>query len=83
LVLLDTGATGIFMKRTALNNILHYIKKNNIQVKGRYAQSHIPEIALLNIKPPDFCNNFTVTIEAYVKEETIGYHDIILGVRFI
>jgi hypothetical protein len=83
LSLLDTGATGIFIKRTALNNILHHIKKTNIHVKGRYAQSQIHEVALLNIKLPDFYNSCTVTVEAYVEEESIGRHDIILGVRFI
>jgi hypothetical protein len=81
--LLNTGATGIFIKRTTLNNILHCIKKTNIHVKGRYAQSHIHEVALLNIKLPDFYNSCTVTVEAYVEEESIGRHDIILGVRFI
>jgi hypothetical protein len=81
--LLDTGSTGIFIKWTALNNILHHIKKTNIHVKGRYAQSHIHDVALLNIKLPDFYNSRTVTVEAYVEEETIGRHDIILGVRFI
>jgi hypothetical protein len=40
-------------------------------------------VSLLNIKLPDFYNSYTVTVEAYLEEETIGRHDIILGVRFI
>jgi hypothetical protein len=81
--LLDTGATGIFVKRTALNNIHHQIKPTNIRVKGRYAQSRINEIALLDIKLPDFYNSRTATIQAYVEDEVMGHHDIIFGVRFI
>jgi hypothetical protein len=83
LSLLDTGATGIFINWTALNNILHHIKKTNIHFKGRYAQSHFHEAVLLNIKLPDFYNSRTVTVKAYMEEESIGRHDIILGVRFI
>jgi hypothetical protein len=37
LSLLDAGATGIFVKRTALENIEHQIKNINIQIKGQYA----------------------------------------------
>ena len=81
--LLDTGATGIFVKRAALKNIEHEIKNINIQVKGRYALSHLKEIALFDIKLPDFYNSRTVSIRAYVEEEAVGRHDIILGIRFI
>ena len=55
--LLDTGATGIFVKRAALKNIEHEIKNINIQVKGRYALSHLKEIALFDIKLADFYNS--------------------------
>jgi hypothetical protein len=77
------GASGIFVKRTALNNIHHQIKPTNIRVKGRYAQSRINEIALLDMKLPDFYNSQTVTIQAYVEDKIVGRHDIIFGVRFI
>ena len=81
--LLDTGATGIFVKRTALKNIEHQVKKINIQVKGRYALSHLKEVALFNIKLPDFYNSHIISVRAYVEEEAVGRHDIILGIRFI
>ena len=81
--LLDTGATGIFIKQAALNNLQHQIKQTNIHVKGRYAKLKITQIALFDIKLPDFYNSRTVSIQAYVKEDVVGRHDIILGVRFI
>jgi hypothetical protein len=46
-------------------------------VKGRYAQSRINEIALLDIKFLDFYNSHTVTIQAYVEDKVVGRHDII------
>ena len=70
--LLDTGATGIFVKRAALKNIEYEIKNINIQVKGRYALSHLKEIALFDIKLPDFYNGQTVSIRVYVEEEAVG-----------
>jgi hypothetical protein len=80
--LLDTGATGIFIKRVALQDINHQIKKINIQVKGQYDMSHLKEIAFFDIKLPDFYNSRTISIRAYVEEETVGHHDIILGMQF-
>jgi hypothetical protein len=80
--LLDTGATGIFLKRTALQNIEHEIKNINIQVKCGYAPLHLKEIAFFDIKLPDFYNSRTISIRAYVEEDAVGRHDIILGIRF-
>jgi predicted aspartyl protease len=81
--LLDTGATGIFVKRNALENFDHKITKTNIQVKGRYAQSILKEIAHFAIKLPNFYNSRTVDIQAYVEDEAVGQHDIVLGIKFI
>jgi hypothetical protein len=81
--LLDTGATGIFVKRMALKNIDHHLKEVNIQVKGRYAHSHLKQVAFFNIQLPDFCHSRSISIKAYVEEESIGRHDIVLGTRFI
>ena len=81
--LLDTGATGIFIKRTALKNFDHKINKTNVQVKGRYAFSNIKEVASFTIRLPDFCSNKTIDVQAYIEDEVIGRHDIILGIRFI
>jgi hypothetical protein len=61
----------------------HKIKKTNVQVKDRYALSSPIEIASLTIKLPDFCNNKTIDIQAYIKDKTVGRHGIIKGIRFI
>jgi hypothetical protein len=61
--LLDTGATGIFVKRTALNSIHHQIKPTNIRVKGRYAQSHINEIALLTLSSTKVTTKVTTKVK--------------------
>jgi hypothetical protein len=61
----------------------HQIKPTNIRVKASYTQSGINEIALLDVKPPDFYNSQTVTIQAYVEDKVVGCHAIIFGVRFI
>jgi hypothetical protein len=37
----------------------------------------------LTIKLPDFCSNKTVEIQAYIEDEVIGRHKIILGIQFI
>jgi hypothetical protein len=53
------------------------------QVKGRYSQSHITQIALFRIKLSDFCNHKTIIVQAYVENKVFGHHNIILGVQFI
>ena len=66
------------LKETPRKTFDHQIKKIDIQVKGQYALSHLKEIALL----PDFCNSHTIEICACEEEETIGRHDVILGICF-
>jgi glutaredoxin-related protein len=78
--LLDNGDTGIFVEQNALENFDHEITKTNIQVKGRYVQLILKEIAHLAIKLPNFYNSRTVNIQAYVKDEVVGQHDIVLGI---
>jgi hypothetical protein len=80
---LDTGATGIFVKRNALGNFNHEITKIKIQVKGRYAQSTLKEVAHFAIKLPDVCNSRPVDVQANVEDEVVGQHDIVLGIKFI
>jgi hypothetical protein len=67
---LDTGAIGIFVQQTALDNIQHQIKPTNMS-KDRYTQSCIIEIALFDIKLSDFYNSPTVAIQACVEEEAV------------
>ena len=81
--LLDTGATSIFIKRSALKNVTCDISPANIKVKGRYSTSQIKEIVTFKIKLPDFCESRSVNIKAYVEDTSIERHDIVLGVRFI
>ena len=81
--LLDTGATSIFIKRSALKNVTCDISPANIKVKGRYSTSQIKEIASFKIKLPDFCGSRSVIIKAYVEDTSIGRHDIVLGIRYI
>jgi len=55
-----------------LKNFEQIIKKTNVQVKGRYALSNVKEIASLSVKLPDFCNNKTINIQAYIEDEVVG-----------
>ena len=81
--LLDTGATGTFVKREALKGIDHQVEQVNLKVKGRYSHSQLKEIAIFDIKLPDFCGSRRATVRAYIEENSIGRHDIVLGIRFI
>jgi hypothetical protein len=81
--LLDTRATGSFIKQSVLKTIQHKIQPVDVQVKGRYSQSHITQIASFKIKLPDFCNHKPIMVQDYVENKVVGFHDIILGVRFI
>jgi hypothetical protein len=83
LELLDTGATGIFIKKNALKDVMHTIQKIDLKVKGRYSQSSLKEVATFDIKLPDFCSSCSITIQAYVEDASIGWHDIVLELRFI
>jgi hypothetical protein len=58
----DTGATGSFIKQSVLKTIQHKIHLVDFQVKGRYSQSHITQIASFEIKLPDFCNHKTIMV---------------------
>jgi hypothetical protein len=64
--LLDTGATGIFVKRKALKGIDHQVEQVNLEVKGRYPQSQLKEIAIFDIKLPDFCGSRSATVRACI-----------------
>jgi hypothetical protein len=81
--LLDTGATGTFIKRSALKNFTHQIRKVKLQAKGRYALSNLQEMASFTISLPDFSSNRSIDVEAYVEDDVVGRHDIILGIRVI
>jgi hypothetical protein len=81
--LLDTGATGIFIKRKALSKTEHQVKHMSLKVKGRYSQSHLKQISIFDIRLPDYCGNCCVTAHAYVEDESIGRHDIVVGMGVI
>jgi hypothetical protein len=66
--LFDTGAMGSFIKQSLLKTIQHNIQPVDIQVKGRYSQSHINQIASFEIKLLDFCNHKTIIFQAYVEK---------------
>jgi hypothetical protein len=83
LVLLDTGAMGSFIKLSVLKTIQHKIQPVDVQVKGRYSQSHITQIASFKIKLPDFCYHKTIMVQACVENKVVGHHDIIFGIWFI
>ncbi len=74
--LLETGATGIFIERAALKNV----RPRQMQICPLSSKK---EISSLTIKLPDFCNNKTTDIQAYIKGEAVGRHDIIKGTRVI
>jgi hypothetical protein len=77
--LLDTGATGVFSKQNALSQIEHQIEQVNLKVKGHYSQSHLKQMATFIIKFPDFCGSRHITVCAYVEDNSIGRHNIALG----
>jgi hypothetical protein len=81
--LLDTGATGIFVKREAFKGIVHQVEQVNFKVKGRFSHPQLKEIAIFDMILPDFCGSHHVTIRAYIEENSIGRYDIVLGIRFI
>lgn len=81
--LLDTGDTGIFVKRKSLKGIDHQVEKVNLRVKGRYSQTQLKEIAIFDIKLPDLCGGHQATVCVYLEENSIGYHDIVLKIQFI
>jgi hypothetical protein len=68
--LLDTGATGVFIKQNALSQIEHQIEQVSLKVKGRYSQSHLKQMATLIIKLPGFCGSCHITVCAYVEDNS-------------
>jgi hypothetical protein len=74
---------GSFIKQSLLKTIQHKIQPVDVQVKGRYSQSHITQIASFKIKLSDFCNYKIIMVQAHVENKVIGRHEIILGVQFI
>jgi hypothetical protein len=77
------GATGTFIKRSAIKNFTHQIRKVKVQAKGIYALSNLQELASFTISLPDFPSSRSIDVEAYVEDDVVGRHDIILGIRVI
>ena len=80
--LLDSGASGTHIKRRALRNVNYTSTRVNVNVNGRYATSKISEMVEFEGQLTDFCESRTVKIRAYVDENAVGDHDLILGSRF-
>jgi hypothetical protein len=74
---------GSFIKQSVLKTIQHKIQPVDVQVIGRYSQSHITQIASFKIKLPDYCNHKAIMVQANVENKVVGRHDIILDVQFI
>jgi hypothetical protein len=53
----------------------------NVQVRGRYSSVTATKMATFKVQLPDFCNSKTITLRAYVDDDPVGVHDIILGTR--
>ena len=79
---MDSGATNIHIKRKSLKGIKYTVTKVNVKVKGRYSSSTIREMAEFQCRLPDFCGSRIVTIKAYIDEDAVGYHDLVLGQKF-
>ena len=80
--LLDTGAGGVHIKRSALKNTRHIIQNVNFEVTGRYSKRMIKQMAIFECKLIDFCSSRKVQIKAYIDEDIVGSHDIVFGKRF-
>ena len=81
--LLDSGATGVHVKRSVLSLTKCTLASANIHVTGRYGKSYVSETATFNIKLPDFCRSRSITVTANIDDNAVGRHDIIFGVRFL
>ena len=79
--LIDSGASGNHIKRSALKGIQYLSSKVNVNVRGRYAASRIVETAEFECKLPDFGNSRRIKIKAYIDEDAVGRHDIVIGRR--
>lgn len=80
--LLDTGTSGIFVKRSILNKIRHVIEETPTQLHGRYNSTIAHHLATFTIKLPDFTLARKLVVKAYVEDDAKGKHDIILGGTF-
>ena len=80
--LLDTGASGCFIKQTALEKVHHHLENATVQLQGRYNSSMATNIATFSLKLPDFTMSREVKVRAYVEVNASGKHDIILGRTF-
>jgi len=81
--LLDSGATGIHVKRSVLPITKCTIADANIHVTGRYGKSHVTQTATFELKLPDFCTSGSISVTANIDDDAIGRHDIIFGARFL
>jgi len=81
--LLDSGATGIHVKRSVLPMIKCTIVDANIHVTGRYGKSHVTETATVKIKLPDFCASRSISVTANIDNNSVGRHGTIFGARFL
>ena len=52
--LLDSGASGTHIKRSAPKNVKYVSKQVNVKVSGRYATSQIKQMAVFECRLPDF-----------------------------
>ena len=57
-------------------------RKYSINIKGRYQATAAKQIAVFEIKLPDFCTSKNIAIRAIVEENVIGRHDIVFGRKF-
>lgn len=77
--LLDTGASGVYIKREALKNINHTLESTPIRLQGCYKTTHCTQVATFTIKLPDFTSARELNVTAYVEDMAQGRHDIVLG----
>eukprot|EP00957_Ditylum_brightwellii_P126898 9673329-Ditylum_brightwellii.AAC.1 len=66
------GKIGAFIKHDALKSIPHTIKHIDGKIQGCYATEDAKEVATFDIKLPELCHSKTVTISAYVEDNTKG-----------
>ncbi len=77
--LLDTGAGGAYIKRSALAHIDHTVEDAVVQLQGRYSTVQATQTAIFTIKLPCFTSAKEIKIRAFVEDGAQGRHDIILG----
>ena len=80
--LLDTGAGGVHIKRSALKNTRYTVQNVNVVVTGQYSKRTIKQMAIFECKLIDFCSSRKVQVRAYIDEDAVGSHEIVFGKRF-